>query len=269
MPKHGELGKIRRMMEATPGHVLVNFDLAQAEPRVVAKLARDTDLSHKFETGFDVHRMTASWFFGTRMDLITKEQRFVGKIGRNGGNYDMGKYRMWEEINTQAKRFGIEVFISEWRAGRILDIFHNYSPKIRGEFHEDVKRQLQDHGQVLVNCFGRRRTFFERWGEDLWKEAYAWAASSVVSDHLKSRGLVLWKATPYARWVCEAHDAFTVEVEERMADTFIATAREIMVVPIVFDRGSFPRDSLTIPVDFEVGYNYRDMSKYTLKVAAA
>jgi DNA polymerase-1 len=265
MTKHGDLGKLRAMYEATPGYVLVNFDLAQAEPRVVAKLAKDDDLSHKFETGFDVHRMTASWFFGIPMSAITKEQRFVGKIGRNGGNYDMGKYRLWQEINTNAKRFGIDVFVSEWKAGRILEIFHEYSPKIRGIFHEDVRKQLQDNGQVLVNCFGRRRTFFERWGEDLWKEAYAWSASSVVSDHLKSRGLVLWRAASYVRWINEAHDAYTVEVPEKLLDEFVDLARELMVVPIDLSKGSFPRDPLVIPIDFEVGYNYRDMQKYTKK----
>lgn len=262
MTKHGDLGKLRRMYEATPGYVLVNFDLAQAEPRVVAKLAKDDDLSHKFETGFDVHKMTASWFFGLPMPVITPEQRFVGKIGRNGGNYDMGKYRLWQEINTNAKRFGIDVFVSEWKAGRILDIFHDYSPKIRGVFHEDVKKQLQDSGQVLVNCYGRRRMFFERWGEELWKEAYAWAASSIVSDHLKKRGLVLWETAKYARWINEAHDAFTVEVPEKLVEEFIETAHYVMVVPIDLSRGSFPRESLTIPVDFEVGNNYRDMKKY-------
>ena len=268
MTKHGELGKLRRMFEATPGYVLVNFDLAQAEPRVVAKLARDKELSNKFESGFDVHRMTAQWFFGIPMDRITKEQRFVGKIGRNGGNYDMGKYRLWQEINTQAKRFGIEVFVSEWKAGRILEIFHEYSPRIRGTFHEDVKKALQDNGQVLVNCFGRRRTFFERWSEELWKEAYAWAASSVVSDHLKTQGLKLWRSTPYVRWINEAHDAYTVEVKENQVEEFVQQASEIMVVPINFDRGSFILDQLTIPVDFEVGNNYRDMQKYIVKKAA-
>lgn len=257
------------MYEATPGYVLVNFDLAQAEPREVANLAKDDDLLHKFSTGFDVHRMTAHWFFGLPMPSITYEQRFVGKIGRNGGNYDMGKYRLWQEINTNAKRFGIDVFVSEWKAGRILEIFHDYSPKIRGTFHEDVRKQLQDNGQVLVNCFGRRRMFFERWGEDLWKEAYAWSASSVISDHLKMNGLKLWRATtPWVRWINEAHDAFTVEVEERRVDEFVQIAQAYMCVPIDHERGSFPRPPLLIPVDFEVGNNYRDMKKYDLKKAA-
>ena len=103
----------------------------------------------------------------SRSDMVTTELRFVGKTTRHAGNYDMRKKRLMQIVNTDAKKFHIDIQISEWRAGQILDAFHNFSPKIRQVFHTEVVQALRDNERTLVNPFGRRRQFFGRFDDEL------------------------------------------------------------------------------------------------------
>lgn len=64
---------------ASPGHLLVNLDYAQAELRVAAMLSEDEVMGAAFETGYDFHRMTASAAFGVAPQDVTAEQRTAAK----------------------------------------------------------------------------------------------------------------------------------------------------------------------------------------------
>jgi hypothetical protein len=41
----------------------------------------------------------------------------------------------------------------------------------------------------LINPFGRRRIFMDRWGDELFKEAYSFIPQSTVADKLNRDGL--------------------------------------------------------------------------------
>ena len=52
-------------------------------------------------------------------------------------NYDMKKHRFMMEFNTDAQKYEINMDISEWKAGKMLELFHAASPKIRSAYSED------------------------------------------------------------------------------------------------------------------------------------
>lgn len=268
LTKHGDYGlEAREFLIADDGYVIVETDMAQAEARIVALLANDKYLLHLFAHGIDVHRITASWLFGLTPEKINSDQRFIGKTGRHAGNYDMRKHRLMEIVNTDAKKFHINVNISEYKAGQILDTFHKNSPNIRGVFHEGIQQALQDNNATLVNPFGRRRQFFDRWGLELFKEAYAQIPQSTVPDHLRRAGIRAKRRFAQdhldARFVVEAHDALVGIVREGDVDGYVGILREEIEKPIDFSRCTIKRGEVVIPVENKIGRNYREFNKKT------
>jgi DNA polymerase I-like protein with 3'-5' exonuclease and polymerase domains len=261
--KHGELGgDIRSMFVAPPGYEFAEFDMSQAEARIVALLADDEELLKAFDT-IDVHRMTSNWIFGIAMEKISHDQRFIGKAARHGGNYDMGKRRHMIEVNSNARRFGIDLRISEWRAGKNLETFHRHSPKIKGVFHEEVQACIQKD-RKLINPFGGERVFFDRWGKDLFREAYAHIPQSTVPDHLVLAGFRVKKRLPWLQFCIEAHDSFTVLQPIGKRDEVYKVFKEELEKPIDFTQCSLSRGILTIPCECQVGPNLKDMTSYEL-----
>jgi DNA polymerase-1 len=263
--KHGDIGAdIRRMLIADEGYLILDPDLSQAEARVVSILSDDEETLQLFDTT-DIHKLTASWLFGKTMEDITKEERFIGKTVRHAGNYGMGKRRLMMSVNSDAKRFGINVKLNEKDAGRILDVFHRKSSKIRSIFHTSIEGLLKNNRMTIVNPFGRRRMFFERWGDKLFKEAYAFIPQSTVRDHLMQRTLIVQKRLPELKFVVEAHDAMTVLVKNELVNDAARIFKEEFEVPIDFSKCSIPRGLLTIPCEIKVGSNYKDLKDYVIQ----
>ncbi len=262
--KHGDIGSdIRTILTADHNYVLINVDLSQAEARIVALLARDEFLLECFRTGRDIHTMTASWFFGVPEESIDKKdpKRFVGKTGRHGGAYDMGKKRLMETINTRAKKYKINVFISEWKAGELLEIFHGKSPNIRAVFHKEV-RDVIGTTRTLINPFGRRRQFFDKEGPELLKEMLANLPQGTVIDHLRKACMRANKQKPLT-FVAESHDSITTITPNdptEIRETVALLKRELET-PIDFATCTLPRGKLVIPAEAEVGFNYAEASE--------
>jgi len=268
------------MLVADPGFGLMNVDLSQAEARIVALLAEDYDLLALFSAGIDVHALTASWIFGGKIEShfkvkgVEPPSRFTGKTVRHAGDYDMQKHRCMLEINSNARRGhigckhdsnglcdGSYFNVSEWKSSEILRIFHAKSPKIRGVYHAEIQK-IGNTTRELRNPFGRVRRFFERPGEDLYKEMYAHIPQSTTKDHLTLAMLRVKKRIPEIRYVLEAHDAacffYPLGEEKRYADTLT----EELIKPINFELCTLQRGELIIPCDVEIGLNYKDFQKW-------
>jgi uracil-DNA glycosylase family 4 len=269
MSKHGEMGKeLRTMFIADKGHVIMEFDLSQAEARIVAILGRSMETLELFNKT-DIHKLTSTWIFNMPEKSISKEMRFIGKTCRHAGNYDMRKRRLMELVNTDAKKYGIKLDpISEYKAGQMLDRFHDYSPWIRGVFHKEVVEALQNNNMTLVNPFGRMRIFNDYWGEDLWKEAYAQLPQSTVADQVKKAALRIRARIPGIRIVVEAHDALVFMTPNSMVESHARVIRQELEVPIDFSRCTLSRGELVIPCEAKYGENYKELKDFDLKAVA-
>lgn len=275
LTKHGEFGpEVRSEFEADDGYTIVETDMSQAEARIVARLGNDTKTLELFATKQDIHSITAGWIFGEDPKRIKEhfpELRFIGKTTRHAGNYDMGKKRLMEIVNTDAKKFNIDVSISEWKASKILDAFHAFSPAIRGDggFHDSVRTALNQNNRVLINPFGRYRQFFGEWGHDLWKEAYAHIPQSTVPDHLRKAGFrverrlrdmgIYKDMTRFESIFCiEAHDALYALIKTEFVPMYIKMMHEEIEVPIDFSRCTIQREPVIIPAESKTGTNLKE-----------
>ncbi len=249
-------------MENIPDkYCLLEIDQRQAEARVVALLADDEPLLVLFDT-IDIHKFTAMNTLGVPYDEVTEPVRFIGKECRHAGNLNVKKRRFMTMVNTDAKKFHIDISISEWKGGQILDAFHAFSPKVRGVFHAEVERTIKDTG-CLISPNGRRRQFLGRREGNFWEEAYAQIPQSTVSDQTKLAAINFRRRRPDVRILVEAHDALVTMQRVSEAPEVASILREEFEREIDFERCSLSRRPLRIPAEVKIAYdNYRNFEKF-------
>lgn len=278
--KHGRLAKdIRSMFIPDKGNIFLSADSSQAEARVVAVLSEDWPLLEAFDK-VDIHRRTAGLIFGyTRelilsttpqavVDIMEKDgpERFCGKKTRHAGNYDMGKGRFMVEFNTDAQKFDIAMSISEWRAGQMLDLFHNASPKIRSKFHQDI-RDCIESTRTIIDPFGGVRIFNGRMDDELYKEGYANIPQRTVAHLVQGAALKIddeLNGDNAFMWLSEDHDSLKMQVPENNWEPYGRIMKKHLEAPINFSTYcSLKRDyMLTIPCELEIAEkNYAEFRK--------
>jgi DNA polymerase I len=251
----------------------VNFDLSQAESRVVAVLSEDDELLSWFEQKIDVHARTASFIFGGKEESYKKlpgkepPERHLGKLSRHAYPYGTSPRRLMLEVNTGARRFGIDINISEWRARKILEVMEEKCPKI-AEVYWPAIRQIASSTRTIVTAHGRPRYFGGRLNDELFREMYSYIPQAVVSDQTKISMIKLKKKYPWLRLILEAHDAFLADVPCKYVDEIAQCGVEIMQTPIDFGQCTLSRGKLIIPCDVEIGDNYKDLVKWKPRSAA-
>lgn len=281
LTKHGTIGAdIRTMYICDKGFVFVQIDLSQAEPRIVSVLSEDWPLLEAFNSGkVDIHRRTSALVleyypsldlseqFNPAADNLDKEggERFLGKKSRNGGNYDMGKGELHKNIATDAKRFGIDVQVSEWKAGKMLENFHNASPNIRGVFHRDIQEAINET-RTLINPYGRIRQFFERIGKDTYGEGYATIPQATVADKVKTAIIETYSEMPDCGYMLsgEAHDALLFRFPIGEWRDRIKVVKGYLEKPIDFSINCSLRRNVMLHIPADVEYsetNYKDLVK--------
>ena len=83
----------RRCFRAPEGRKLVISDYSQIELRILADFTGDQGFVDAFNSGADLHRVTASQVFNTPLDQVTKEQRDFAKRLNFGVVYGIGAQR--------------------------------------------------------------------------------------------------------------------------------------------------------------------------------
>lgn len=276
LTKHGDIGSdVRGMYLPDEGEIFVQLDSSQAEARVVFNLATDEQALEDIDT-HDYHALTASWFFGGTEDDYSKRKlgyespiRFAGKTLRHAGHLGAGKRRAATELNTQARKYKIPITITESQAERALKVFHARQPLIQRIFHAEVIESLKRERKLTAPLpygidaeRGGIRIFYERWGDDLFREAFSYLPQRTVSDNTKAAGIRIKKKFKEAKIILEAHDALLFSIREEYLNDFVPLAKKEMERPINFLCCSLPRRYLKIPCEVEVGENYHDLKKF-------
>ena len=181
----------------------------------------------------------------------------------------MGKGRFMVEFNTDAQKFDIDMSISEWRSGQMLDLFHSASPQIRNKFHRDIIDCLQST-RTIIDPFGGVRIFNGRMDDELFKEGYANIPQRTVAHLVQGAALRVddeLNGDKDLMWISENHDSLTVQVPINNWEPYAWLLKKHMETPIDFSTYcSLKRDYiLTIPAEIEVAEkNYGDFRKVKL-----
>ncbi len=93
----------RSCFRAPPGRRLIVADYSQIEMRILADFSRDEALLAAFDSGADLHRMTAAEMFGVPLDQVTPRQRESAKGLNYGLVYGMGAEGLAGRIESSVK----------------------------------------------------------------------------------------------------------------------------------------------------------------------
>jgi DNA polymerase-1 len=124
----------RRCFSGYPaGRKLIIADYSQIELRILAEFSGDQGFIKAFNSGADLHRVTAAEVFNVPLDQVTKEQRDFAKRLNFGVVYGIG-----------AQRFSIMTGLSVGEAENILRKYFGTYRQLDTYLHEAANRAVRD-----------------------------------------------------------------------------------------------------------------------------
>jgi DNA polymerase-1 len=196
----------RRCFVAGPGNVLVKADYSQIELRIAAKLTGERRMLDAYQTGQDLHSLTAAALLGKPASEVTKADRQLAKAVNFGLLYGQSA----KGLRAYAlSNYGVSLSADE--AARHRETFFRTYPGLR-RWH----RSVGDAPTDTRTLGGRRRVGVARFSEKLNTPVQGTGA-----DGLKAAIALLWERRaecPGAVAVLFVHDEIVLEVPEADAD---------------------------------------------------
>ena len=145
IPIRTELGReLRKVFIARDGYVLLDADYSQVELRVLAHMSGDETMINAFNSGIDVHAVTASQVFNVPLEEVTKQMRSEAKAVNFGIVYGISDFGLATNIKTSRKK-----------AKEYIEKYFETYPKIKKYMDNSVK-MCKENGYVET-LWGRRR----------------------------------------------------------------------------------------------------------------
>lgn len=124
--------------------LILSADYSQIELRLLAHITQDKHLLEAFNSGIDVHTLTASKVFDVPVEQVTKEMRYKSKAVNFGIIYGQSKYGL-------AKALGI----SNAEAEDFINRYFATYPRVKA-YMEGTVKDAEEKGYVQT-IFGRKR----------------------------------------------------------------------------------------------------------------
>lgn len=215
IPIRTELGReMRRFFVASDGNTLVDADYSQIELRVLSDLANDENMINAFNSGADIHTITASQVFNLPVEMVTKQMRSSAKAVNFGIVYGIGAFSLAKDIGVTRKQ-----------AQEYIDNYLNTYNGVR-EYMSNVIELARDRG-YSETLFKRRRylpelnasNFMVRSGGE--RIARNMPIQGTAADIIKIAMIRVDKRITEekldARLILQVHDELIVEVSEKDA----------------------------------------------------
>ena len=245
---------IRSLIGAPKGWTFVCADFSQIELRIAALLSNDQRMKMVFQTGGDIHSMTASAILGKPMDQLTKEERKMAKATNFGFLYSMSAAK----FTTYARdNYGVTMSDSESVAFR-KRFFDTYSALPL--WHERQRRVVRAFGQVS-SLSGRIRHLpgINSSEKGVRAEAERQAINSPVqgfgSGDLKAMAMVqIHGELPRSEVIIkgEVHDSILLWVKDGALEQHLPRIKSIMESPRLLKDFKI-NPSVPLIADVEVG----------------
>ena len=226
IPVRTEEGKrLREFFVAEDGKVLCDADYSQIELRVLADISKDTTMINAFESGTDIHTVTASQVFDVPIDFVTPIMRSRAKAVNFGIVYGIGAFSLSKDIGVTRKE--ADTYMK------------NYLATYKGvaDYMETAINDARLNGYVTT-IFGRRRYLPElqnsnkmlvAFGERVARNApIQGSAADIIKLAMIKVFHRLEKDFPTAKLILQVHDELIVECDEKDADAVCRLLSEEM-----------------------------------------
>ena len=136
--------EIRRAFIPDEGDLIMSADYSQIELRLIADFSHDADMIEAFNTGADIHRVTASKIYNVPLEEVTEDQRRHAKTANFGIIYGISAFGL-------SQRLGIP----RAEARHLIDGYFATYPTVRKYIDEAVETARRDG--FVTTRMGRRR----------------------------------------------------------------------------------------------------------------
>lgn len=217
---------IRALFRGNNGNKIVTADYSQIELRILAEVSQEPKFIQLFNSGEDIHKLTASLVFNKQQEQITKEERDLAKIINFGLNYGMS----WKGLQANLKDSGINVTEREAKA-YIASFFINYNKVAE---YLDRAGKFAVNNNYIKNKAGRIIRYKSAANEKekvfVFREGKNNPIQSLSADILKiAMGRLHPKLKPYnAKLINAIHDELVFEVSQERAETIAKIVKEEM-----------------------------------------
>ncbi|MGB9031288.1 MAG: DNA polymerase I [Acidobacteriaceae bacterium] len=242
IPIRTELGReIRAAFIAAPGCVLLSADYSQIELRLLAHFSEDPLLVKAYQTGQDIHTLTAAEVFGVPAETMSKETRNRAKAVNFGIVYGISPFGLAAQLGIEQNeaRLYIETYFERYAGVRA------YIDRML----EETRRE-----QMVRTVFGRVRPIPDIQSRNANQRGFAERTAintplqGTAADLIKlamiriDQGLTREKLK--TRMTLQVHDELVFDVPEDEIEPVSAMVRHEMEhvmelnVPLVADVGT-------------------------------
>ena len=125
-------------------HLILSADYSQIELRVMAELSGDEGMLQAFQSGEDIHTVTAAKVYKVSFDAVTREMRDKAKTVNFGIIYGISAFGLQQRLN-----------IPRHEASELIENYFEKYPGVQAYIDSTIAFAKQ-HGFVAT-CTGRRR----------------------------------------------------------------------------------------------------------------
>ena len=226
IPTRTEIGgRIRRAFIAAPGSLLLAADYSQIELRLLAHFSEDEGLIEGFNSGMDLHRLTASHVFGLPESEVTDQLRDAAKRINFGILYGISPFGLGRELRipqSEAKAYIDRFFAAYPRAKETIDRMIETATK------KGYAETLLGRRRPLPNLKSRnmqQRNFDRRNAVNTPIQGSAADLIKLAMIRIDER---IRTETPSLKMTLQIHDELVFEVPESLLESSIAMIRDGM-----------------------------------------
>lgn len=212
IPMRMELGRlIRRVFVPAEGYVFMDADYSQIELRILAHMAKDQELITDYQSGKDIHRITASKVFDTPIDEVTDLQRRNAKAVNFGVVYGISSFGLSQDLS-----------ISRKEAAQYIEQYFETYQGIK-QFLDQVVNDAKEKGYTTT-LFGRRRPIPELASSNYMQRQFGERAAmnapiqGTAADIMKIAMINVYKSLKAenlkSKLIVQVHDELLIETAE-------------------------------------------------------
>lgn len=235
-------------------------DLWAAEAYITALEASEVTLMKMLDQGIKIHSWLLAQMTAQFPDAL-KESGFSYKGAKqfvHGMNYDAGEKKLFEvsSLNT-ATGLPLPRHICAWT----YEFYHSTFPGIKRR-HRKIQHELQTTRSV-TSLLGRKRIFFQSYGQELLNQAYAWPSQSCIGEltnialvRLNHWGKLAGRAGGTFTYPClNTHDGLAIRCYCGEREQVTEQIKKAFNIPLRYQG-----ITLLVPVEVKFGPNFNDLS---------
>ncbi len=249
IPIRTELGRNLRKYFITKNddYVLIDADYSQIELKVLAHLSRDANMIYAFNSGVDIHKMTASQVFKVDIDYVTDDLRKRAKAVNFGIVYGIGEFSLAKDLHVSVKE-----------AREYINSYFATYPDVHA-YIKSLIAYAREHGYAKT-MFGRIRYIPELASSNKNIQAFGeraamnspiqGSAADIIKIAMINVNKALCDSGIDAKLILQVHDELIIEAHKGCADKAMEILKKEMENAVSL--------SVELTADVGIGKNWYD-----------